>query len=103
VALLIVQLDGVEVDVCHECRGAWLDAGESAQLGAQPATQSQVVAETTPYLCPRCDQPLRQIRRNSVKLEECTGGHGLWLDAGELAQLQAPVLKRMFTKPNQGD
>jgi Zn-finger nucleic acid-binding protein len=101
VALLIVEHDDVEVDVCDRCRGVWLDAGELERLGIAPETTA-VVAESSRYLCPRCDRPMRQIRRRGVELEECPAGHGVWLDAGELERLCAPRLETIFANPKQG-
>ncbi len=102
VALLIVTHDAVEVDVCDQCRGVWLDAGELETLGVA-VESAELVAKSTRYLCPRCDQALRLVRRTGVEFEECPVGHGLWLDAGELERLRAPRLQTIFTKPKQGD
>ncbi len=97
VALLLVHEAGVQVDVCERCRGVWLDAGELEQLGVPPAPV-EIIAASSKHLCPRCDRPMRQIRRNDVDLEECVAGHGLWLDAGELPRLQAGAVQKLFTK-----
>lgn len=101
-ALLIVHFNETEVDVCDRCRGLWLDAGELETLGGPPADSQTTVQEKTRYLCPRCDRPMRLVRRANVELEECPVGHGLWLDAGELEHLQATPLAQLHTQPNQG-
>lgn len=99
IGLLIVRFKGIEVDCCHRCRGMWLDAGELEALlvrtGASandPLLEFQKQTGPVPpgrkYLCPRCDQPLQQIDlRNSLTLERCARGHGLWFDDNELKQL----------------
>jgi hypothetical protein len=37
--------------------------------------------------CPRCGAKLREEDRHGVAVDVCPSGHGLWLDAGELAVL----------------
>ena len=73
VPLFILHSKNIEVDVCHRCRGLWLDAGElealMQQTGAaandpllnfqqQPGTQPK----GRPHLCPRCDAALHEIQ-----------------------------------------
>ncbi|MDW8345270.1 MAG: zf-TFIIB domain-containing protein [Verrucomicrobiae bacterium] len=101
-ALLIVFMGDVEVDLCDRCRGLWLDDGELESLGGPPATDQTVIQGKTRYLCPRCDQPMRLVRRCDVELEECPRGHGIWLDAGELEHLKATPLGQFQSHPKQG-
>ena len=94
--MIIVELEGVEVDCCLSCGGRWLDAGELAWLaelaGAKPGTISQVIAAATAgrrvrRRCPRCGKRLRTIvvaADSAIELDRCPKGHGLWFDAGEL-------------------
>ncbi len=99
VPLFLVHFKNIEVDVCPTCRGIWLDAGELEELLRQtgagaddPLLQFQkqpgVAAPKAGHLCPRCDERLREIRAgDSLTLDRCPRGHGLWFDADELAQL----------------
>jgi Zn-finger nucleic acid-binding protein len=103
VALLLARLRDVEVDVCHRCRGLWLDAGELQSLMRATGAASddpllrfleQAGAPAVrQYLCPRCDRRLSEIVAQqgdkTLTLERCPQGHGLWFDAGELEQLLA--------------
>jgi Zn-finger nucleic acid-binding protein len=104
VALLLARLRDVEVDLCHRCRGLWLDAGELASLmratGANRddpllrfLDQAGRVPPGRPHLCPRCDRRLQEIvvehQGKTLTLDRCSRGHGLWFDAGELEQLLA--------------
>lgn len=102
-ALFIVWLDHTEVDVCHNCRGIWLDEGELENLGGPSADGQTEIQPKTRYLCPRCDRPMRLVRRRDVELEECPAGHGVWLDAPELARLRASPLVELQSHPTQGD
>ena len=104
VALLLARLHDVEVDVCHRCRGLWLDAGELRSLmrctGATPddpllrfLQQDGRAPTGRQYLCPRCDRQLNEIavqhEGKTLMLDRCPRDHGLWFDAGELEQLLA--------------
>lgn len=99
VPLFLARFREVEVDVCPQCRGLWLDAGELEELLRQtgadatdPLLQFQhqpgVDAPKAGHLCPRCDDRLHEIRAGaSLTLDRCPRGHGLWFDADELRQL----------------
>jgi len=103
-ALFILEFKGVEVDFCHHCRGLWLDAGELETLLEHTGADAQDPLlsfqrepgkriEGRNMLCPRCDRPLLEIdaRRDAqtVKIDRCAQGHGLWFDHAELRQLLA--------------
>jgi len=103
VSLFVLHFKDLDVDVCHQCRGLWLDAGELEallkQTGAtatdpllkfqkQPGTKPK----GRPHLCPRCDAALHEIQvqhpgSTPLTLDKCPRGHGLWFDADELQQL----------------
>jgi len=44
-------------------------------------------AETAKGRCPRCGSSLVAKKLDEVEIDECTSGHGVWLDAGELEAL----------------
>ncbi|MDQ3322456.1 MAG: zf-TFIIB domain-containing protein [Acidobacteriota bacterium] len=37
--------------------------------------------------CPKCDGKLIETDYENIKMDVCDGCHGVWLDAGELAQV----------------
>lgn len=95
------------IDVCPACGGSWFDMGEletmlqSTRSDARsgeflPSPSSAENATTTPsgtaYVrCPKCGALMNRKnweRRSGVVLDWCPK-HGLWLDAGEIAQLRA--------------
>jgi Zn-finger nucleic acid-binding protein len=104
---------GVTVDLCVNCRGMWLDRGELEKLLVRPGvperkkgrtvqcteTSSGVPTRTVwpatrthgegTLRCPRCAKPLREARRDGVRLDTCAGCHGVWLDCGELERIKA--------------
>jgi Na+-translocating ferredoxin:NAD+ oxidoreductase RNF subunit RnfB len=34
--------------------------------------------------CPKCGEPLKEQTFQKVLIDQCTGCHGIWLDAGEI-------------------
>jgi uncharacterized protein len=107
VPLLILRFKNIDVDFCERCRGFWLDAGELEALlevteatAASPLLRFQqepgVLPNGRPHLCPRCDEPLREIQVGpagspSLTLDKCPREHGLWFDADELERLLSMV------------
>lgn len=102
---------GVEIDVCPECIAVWLDDSELADIVTDQGRQwspglVEKILEITGGLgipgdelkrvmpCPTCRQQLRPVNyqgTSGVIVNTCDSGHGVWLDAGELANLQIYV------------
>jgi Zn-finger nucleic acid-binding protein len=97
--LVIYELDGVETDHCLECGGTWLDAGELELVvenaGVDPtplvdALESAPLGDKGVRRCPRCRKRMRVAglgSGNSVELDICPAGHGIWLDSGEMKDI----------------
>lgn len=52
--------------------------------------------------CPKCDGKLVETDYENIKMDVCGGCHGVWLDAGELAQIvhkdeNGGLFKRLFS------
>jgi uncharacterized protein len=94
---------GVAVDVCENgCRGIWFDAEELSLVSQadESASRELVELQSAPptrfpqrgaLVCPRCGMPMR-IRLHDqgcsrVYVDECTACGGIFVDAGELAQM----------------
>jgi len=102
--LVILEVDGVELDLCYTGHGSWFDAEElsslfeAAGLGDSAATLeselAQAMAQNGKRRCPRCGVRMQQVRlqAQSPLLDRCPGGHGLWFDPGELSALASSVL-----------
>ena len=94
-AMIVLELDEVEIDYCTDCRGIWLDAGE-LELLLGTATESKEVlqsftpAETTEAArkCPICLKKMEKVLVGGTGqpelIDRCKQEHGLWFDAGEL-------------------
>lgn len=98
--MLILELDGVEIDCCDECRGIWLDEGELELLAdvkqeselpfLKALTDPAAVKAQGKRSCPVCgkkmllvDIPLDPL----VEIDRCPLNHGLWFDQGELEEI----------------
>jgi Zn-finger nucleic acid-binding protein len=95
-AMIVLELDEVEIDYCTACGGIWLDAGELELLlgdagQAQTVLESFATAETaeTVRKCPICRKKMEKVLVGQVDgkqelLDRCKNEHGLWFDRGEL-------------------
>jgi len=103
-ALIVLEMHGVEVDYCHRCCGVWIDAGELEDLIEQtgatvedPLVDFRTVepaGKAKRDLCPRCDRRMEVVRKictdgTTLQLDRCPVRHGLWFDKDELQQLMA--------------
>ncbi len=105
--MLIVEFEQIELDSCPDCRGVWFDAQELHQLfelvGApQSIYDLENQLERLPRAaarrsCPRCRGRIDPVRAptgdRELILDQCSRGHGLWFDQGELETLFASLLE----------
>jgi len=50
--------------------------------------------------CPKCGMKLVEVDYKGIKIDECSGCMGVWLDTGELesvTKLEKPVLAKLFS------
>ena len=83
----------VKVDACPTCHGIYLDKGELLRLtGNRPLntflTKYVGIDSDSTLLCPGCGGIMDLEDAAGVKVDVCITCFGLWLDAGELEQLQ---------------
>jgi Zn-finger nucleic acid-binding protein len=95
-AMIVLELDEVEVDYCTECEGIWLDAGELELLlggaaRAKSLIQSFQEAKTDEKKrkCPICLRKMDKVHVGDAAgkqelIDRCGHHHGLWFDRGEL-------------------
>ena len=127
-AMVVLELQQVEVDYCFGCGGIWLDAGElelllhksggeEDELGPALAQEGKKV-KGQKRRCPKCRKRMLQLtvgETPSVTLDRCPRGHGLWLDDGELSELVksaggradlgalADFFGNLLTRPKEND
>lgn len=107
VDLAHANYEGVTIDECGACGGAWLDSGELEEVIRQRVKQfsaSDKAAAKTPkaaaqrqqlrpaVLCPVCRDVMKRLSfayDAGIVIDKCVHGHGIWLDQGEIELVQA--------------
>ena len=95
----------VVVDFCGSCKGIWFDAGEVADFfdlttDIPDLDNARATLRETDLSCPKCNKGLREFqfaKANDLVLDICSGCHGIWLDSGEVPQLEE--LSRTLVSP----
>ena len=93
--MIVIEAEGVELDWCPACGGAWFDAGEIEILLDRPRPVSELFGlppegERRPdRRCPRCPELLAKVALGRTVLDACPAHHGIWFDAGEFGALAA--------------
>jgi Zn-finger nucleic acid-binding protein len=93
--MVVFELDGVEIDRCLKCAGTWLDSGELGRLsGASDRLGAAIAAAAAggrkdERRCVRCSAKMDIVKVNTVDIDRCPRGHGLWFDRSEMETLIA--------------
>lgn len=59
-----------------------------AQLKAKQESEARASIQNTCHMrCPKCGEPLKERSFQKIQIDQCTGCHGIWLDAGEIEQV----------------
>ncbi|MBN1864994.1 MAG: zf-TFIIB domain-containing protein [Victivallales bacterium] len=95
--MLVIELDGVEIDLCDTCRGVWLDEGEIELLAGLDESSDEPFVKalrdrgaekrTGNRKCPVCSKAMIIVEvplDPPVEIDRCPANHGLWFDHGEL-------------------
>ncbi len=96
--MIILELNEVEIDHCHDCSGIWLDAGElgllldNSEEKEKILSSFDIVSKTgeKKYKCPRCRKKMEKVNvgdQEHVLIDRCKYGHGLWFEKGELPKI----------------
>lgn len=98
--------EGVEVDMCDNCWGIWLDSGElkavvdSRDMNFSDSERAQflhtraslsAMGPSDPANCPACGKPMEVLHSDvglHLVVDRCPD-HGIWLDSGEIKAVQA--------------
>lgn len=101
-AMMAQDFGGVVIDICQSCKGLWLDWMELIKIDERHEGSGQALAaamlspRSNPpnrgqIPCPKCGIPMRihnYGRAQSVKVDECYGCGGFFLDSGELRMIR---------------
>jgi len=90
-----VRQNNVPVNFCPSCKGLWLDAGKINYFVQNPPVISQQLSQglinesQSSRLCPACQKPMRTggLLNPSLEINRCPSCQGIFLDTGELAEL----------------
>ena len=96
--MIALELKGVEIDYCLNCKGIWLDSGELELLmGNDEETKEFLSSFKVDTLtterkvkCPICSKKMEKILvgdENKVRIDKCRNNDGLWFDSGELEEV----------------
>ncbi len=96
--LIILELEGIEIDYCTECGGAWLDEGEMELIMEIEGVDSAALADEiftkkldskSEKRCVRCAAKMQMVRIGDppVEVDRCPLGDGVWFDKGEMQTL----------------
>ena len=105
----------IEVDICSNCHGLWLDYHEMDQLEDQAFDQDDMkgtmvyAKRDSDISCPKCRHLMNTFnyRAYDLAIDFCDNGHGFWLDHGEekrvleLMQKRVKDLKRSVSAENE--
>ena len=83
---------GVAIDYCAKCKGFWLDKGECEKVSRLAIKELSVPAEAKKVsrICPRCQELMYSFYypQTFVSIEMCKSCKGLWIDVGELKEVE---------------
>jgi len=94
-AMIVLELEDIEIDHCLSCKGTWLDAGELELLLEDSGGKDNLLSsfETshrtteTSRKCPICMKAMEKTLcgpDKKILIDKCLNNHGIWFDAGEL-------------------
>ncbi len=105
-----VDVQGTEVDRCHDCGGLWFDAGEmellrnkeaAAIIDTGSARQGREYNAMDQYRCPRCGGEMcRNVdeQQQHIWFESCAECSGSFFDAGEFRDLSQLTVSDFFKR-----
>ncbi len=95
-AMVVLELEQVEIDYCTACGGIWLDGGElelildnSAGKDALLSSLREINTSTEKKIkCPICLKKMTKVLcpacQGDIQIDKCKNNHGIWFDNGEL-------------------
>ena len=101
--MIVVEYKKIELDICVACRGVWFDADElglllgsfdlfADEIGRPPEGRPSENTRKCPYCRGKMDKVLMGADE-TVVIDKCKKGHGLWFDGGELDTVIAGLKK----------
>lgn len=96
--MIVLELNQVEIDFCYQCGGIWLDSGELELLLEGSDKKENVISSLSEKTevkekkikCPLCRKKMDKIKidgSETIILDKCINGEGLWFDKNELQKV----------------
>lgn len=96
--LIVLELNGIEIDYCTDCDGIWLDSGELELLLGDHKKADDFLhsfkrnknINEKKMKCPVCGSKMNKVEIEGVEpivIDECSKYCGLWFDSGELLEV----------------
>ena len=83
----------VTIDKCDKCNGYWFDGTELEKLVIDDNDSAGFLLDPSEvheanFHCPRCSWMMETKLLYDIKVDICVRCNGIWLDSGELADIQ---------------
>jgi len=106
-----MEYENVEIDVCDECGGVWLDTGELETIlgtgsdSAPPSHPTKNAKGEDLRDCPVCVSKLAKDKygTSEIIVDRCPHGDGVFLDKGELEAIQQHCANQSDTSAGHED
>ena len=108
VSLECMVIEGVEIDFCPKSHGIWLDSGEASDIGEGLKdfpdfewswSKRQLSSKSSPRHPNDSMWELPYAESYDLKVDYCERSKGIWLDAGEISNLE--IIMANETDPKQ--
>ena len=97
-AMIVLELQQIEIDYCPSCEGIWLDSGELELMLEDSSEKNRLLASfqtgdtisEKKVRCPICRKNMEKVwvgSENKVLIDKCRRHHGLWFDKDELRSI----------------
>ena len=92
--LIISRPDGhIVIDQCEKCEGYWFDGLELEKIVTEEMASEFFLLDSSEvdeasFPCPRCKGHMETQLLFEVRVDKCLFCNGLWLDKGELREIQ---------------
>lgn len=107
--MIVLEFENVETDYCTNCEGIWLDSGELELFLEDSEDKTLLLKSFTTaknnrekrIRCPICNKKMDKTlvsTDNDIIIDECSKGHGLWFDKGEILEV---IKKGSINKNNK--
>lgn len=91
--LVAQKVEGVTIDACPKCHGAFFDEGELVRVTGDKELKKYLATvsgkATSQVVCPACGGLMDLDKVEDVELDHCTRCYGVWLDGKELERIGA--------------